>query len=68
MGNSALGAFFGKEGYEIAAGLLGIAMVALLVSNAKGAAKIIQTTGDTFGGLIRTVTLQDNNRNPFNGF
>lgn len=68
MGNSALGAFFGKEGYEIGMAFLGIAMVALLVSNSKGATAIIKQTGDTFSGMMRVVTLQNNYGNPMNGF
>jgi hypothetical protein len=62
-------AFFGKSTFEVAMALVGVATIALLVSNAKGAATIIKTSGDTFNGLLRTVTLQNNfGGNPFNSF
>lgn len=60
-------AFWGKGFIEIFAGLLGIATIALLVSNSKGTAEVIGATTSGFSGLLRTVTLQDNMRNAFNG-
>lgn len=60
-------AFFGKGTFEIAMALVGVATIALLVGHSKGAAQIIESTGNTFNGLLRTVTLQDGYRNSFNG-
>jgi hypothetical protein len=52
-------AFFGKQTFEVAMALVSVATIALLVSHSKGAAQIITSTGNTFNGLLRTVTLQD---------
>jgi hypothetical protein len=60
--------FFGKETFEIAFALIGVATIALLVSNAKGATQIIESAGNTFNGLLRTVTLQSGAGNGFNGY
>lgn len=57
--NSAMDSFFGKNVFDIAASLVGVAMVALLVSNSEGAAAIIRSAGETFNGLLKTVTLQN---------
>jgi arginine exporter protein ArgO len=43
---------------DIALAMIGVAFVALLVSNATGAANLIKATGDTFTGLLGVVTLQ----------
>jgi len=43
---------------EIAAGLMGIALIALLVGHSKQTAQLIQVGGSTFDNLLRTVTLQ----------
>lgn len=43
---------------EIASGLLGIALIALLLNRSRDASKLIQTGGSTFDQLLRTVTLQ----------
>lgn len=59
--------FWGKGFVEIFAGLLGIATIAVLISNSKGTAQVISATTQGFSGLLRTVTLQDNVRNAFNG-
>ena len=57
--------FFGKSTFEVAMALVGVATIALLVSNSKGAAQIITSTGNTFNGLLRTVTLQNGYSNGF---
>lgn len=49
----------GTEITQVALTLAGIAMVALLVSNSKGAVDIIKATGETYGGLLQIVTLQN---------
>lgn len=58
MAQSAMGTFFGKESFEIAASLVTVALIALLVSNSKGAVDIITGTADSFGNLLKIVTLQ----------
>lgn len=63
--NSAMDAFFGKDVFAIVASLVGVAMVALLVSNAKGATSIIESAGGTFNEMLQTVTLQNRYGNPF---
>lgn len=63
---SAMDAFFGKNTFELAAMLVGVATIALLVSNSKGTVAIIQGAGDTFNGLLRTVTLQSGYQNAYN--
>ncbi len=60
-----MGESFGRDVTEIASALIGVALVALLVSNASGATKIVEATGQTFGGLLQIVTLQNNFSNPF---
>lgn len=55
-----MGAEFGRQVTEIGMALIGVALVALLVSNASGAATIVSTTGKTFGNLLSIVTLQNN--------
>ena len=60
--------FFGKSTFEVAMALVGVATIALLVSNAKGASQIISTTGNTFNGLLRTVTLQSGYNNPMSNY
>jgi len=57
---------FGRDVTHIALTLAGIAMVALLVSHADGATKIIKQVGDTYGGLLGVVTLQNGFGNAFN--
>lgn len=44
---------------EIATALLGIALIALLVNRASDTSKIIETSGNTFNDLLKTVTLQN---------
>lgn len=60
MGNT-----FAQDVTEIATLLIGVALVALLVSHASGAAQLISTTSNSFSGLLRTVTLQSNTGNVF---
>lgn len=60
--------FFGKETFALGFALIGVATIALLVSNAKGTTSIIESAGNTFNGLLRTVTLQSNVSNPFNRY
>lgn len=44
---------------EIATALLGIALIALLINKASDTTKIIETSGNTFNDLLKTVTLQN---------
>lgn len=62
---SAMEAFFGKPTFEIALALVGVATIALLVSHSKETVGIIQGAGNTFNGLLRTVTLQNQYGNAF---
>ena len=50
----------GKDLTEIAALLIGVALVALLVMNAGGTSAIIGTASQGFGGLLSTVEGQGN--------
>lgn len=52
-------AFFGKSTFEVAMALISVATIALLVGHSKGTAEVITSAGDTFNGLLRTVTLQN---------
>lgn len=45
---------------EVASGLMGIALIALILNRAGAASGLIQTGGSTFNTLLRTVTLQNN--------
>lgn len=56
----------GRNLTEIAGMLIGVALVALLVSQSQGTTAIIKATGQTFAGLLGVVTLQNNYGNPFN--
>lgn len=60
-----MGGEFGRDVTQIALTLSGIALVALLVSNAKGVSEIVTSTGKTFGGLLGIVTLQSGYQNLF---
>ncbi len=53
-----MGETFARDVTEIATALIGVALVALLVGHYQGAGNLIKTTGDTFNGLLKTVTLQ----------
>ena len=44
---------------EIASGLMGIALIALILNRADSASQLIQTGGSTFGNLLNIVTLQN---------
>lgn len=44
---------------EIATALLGIALIALLINRASDTSKLIETGGNTFNDLLKTVTLQN---------
>lgn len=48
----------GRDFVEIASLLIGVALVALLVSQASGAAKLIGAGTQGFNTLLQTVTLQ----------
>ena len=58
---------------EIATGLMGIALIALIIGNAGKTTTVISGAGGTFNELLRTVTLQGqttgagNFRNPYTG-
>lgn len=58
----------GRNLTEIAAALLSIAFIAMLVSNAGGVTKIIESAGSTFSGLIGSATLSNGYGSPFNSF
>lgn len=58
---------YGRDITQIALAFISVAFVALLVSNAQGTAKVIESAGGTFNGLLRTVTLQNGYGNPFSG-
>lgn len=66
MSNSAMGAFFGQETFEIAVMLVGVATIALLVSNSKGTVNIIKGTADSFAGVLSVATMQSNIGNVWN--
>lgn len=57
------GTGIGKNLTEIAALLIGVALIALLVGHAGGTASIIQAGTQGFDSLLQTVTLQ----NPLGG-
>lgn len=58
---------FGRDVSEIAAAFISVALVALLVSHASGVSTIVTSVGQTFGGLLSTVTLQNSYGNVFGG-
>ncbi len=62
-----MGAEFGREVTHVALTLAGIALVALLVSHSEGAVNIVKGVGQTYGGLLSIVTLQNQYGNPFSG-
>lgn len=49
----------GRGVIEIAMALISVALIALLVSHARGASDIISSGSQGFGSLLRVVTLQD---------
>lgn len=49
----------GRGLLEIASGLMGIALIALILNRARDAGSLVQTAGGTFNNLLRTVTLQN---------
>lgn len=55
----------GKDITQVALTLAGIAMVALLVSNANGVVKIIDSGASNYGNLLKIVTLQSGYGNAF---
>lgn len=55
----------GHDLTQIALTLIGVATVALLVSHADGASKLVTSVGQTFGGLLGIVTLQNGYGNAF---
>lgn len=60
-----MGPEFGREVTQIALTLAGIGLVALLVSHSEGAVNIVKGVGQTYGGLLSIVTLQNGFSNPF---
>lgn len=60
-----MGDTFARDVTEIATALIGVALVALLVSHSSGAGSLIKTTADSFSGLLKTVTLQSGVGSPF---
>lgn len=57
----------GRDLTEIAAMFIGVALVALLISRSSDTTAIITAGGNTFNGLLRTVTLQSSYGNPLGG-
>lgn len=57
----------GRDLTEIAAMFIGVALVALLVSRSSDTVKIINAGTSGFGGLLRTVTLQNGYGNVMGG-
>lgn len=53
----------GRGLLEIAAGLMGIALIALLLNKSGAASNLIKTGGGTFNALLKTVTLQNSFNN-----
>lgn len=49
----------GRDFVEIASLLIGVALVALLVSRASQTSQLITAAGSTFNTLLQTVTLQN---------
>lgn len=45
---------------EIAMAFIGVATLALLVSQSEGTARVVGAVTEGFSGLLRTVTLQNN--------
>lgn len=60
-----MGPEFGREVTQVALTLAGIALVALLVSHSEGAVNIVKGVGQTYGGLLSIVTLQNGYSNAF---
>lgn len=56
---------FGRSLTEIAMAFIGVGAIALLVSHASGASQLTKAVGDTFNGLLQTVTLQNQFGNAF---
>ena len=50
---------FGRGILEVAMALTGIALIALLVNKASSTTAIVQSTGQAFNDLLKTVTLQN---------
>ena len=57
----------GKNLTEIAALLIGVATITLLINRSGATVSIIKAGGETFNGLLRTVTLQSGYGNVFGG-
>lgn len=53
-----MGDTFARDVTEIAFALIGVTLVALLVSHSSGASQVITSTAGAFGGLLKTVSLQ----------
>jgi hypothetical protein len=53
---------------EIAMGLLGIALIALLVNRSSDTVKVISQAGNSFRDLLNTVTLQNGGGMASSGF
>lgn len=48
----------GRQLTEIAALLIGVALVALVIGQADKTARVVQSAGGVFNDLLKTVTLQ----------
>jgi len=57
---------FGKDVMTIALALAGIGLWGLVLSHSQDAVNIIKGAGQTYGGLLSIVTLQNNYGNAFN--
>lgn len=52
--------------FEITAGIVGIALIALLINRSQQTAQVISASGATLNNLLRTVTLQNGSSMNFN--
>ncbi len=56
-----------KDVFEIAAMFLGIAVLTLLIGRSGDTVKVLKGASDSFGGLLKIVTLQNGYQNPLSG-
>lgn len=50
----------GRDLTEIAGALIGVAIIGLLVTNASGTAKVVESVSSGFSGVLNTATFQGN--------
>ena len=54
----------GRDIFEIASALIGVAIIALLIGHSKQTVEVASGVSSAFGGLLKIVTLQNNFANP----